>query len=206
MLMLRRFRKDKKGLAAVEFALLLPVMITLFFGMVEVSMSLNARAAVVNVASVTADLVAQKSTVTGSDIKNVFGAASAILFPNAPAGATIEIYSIVDDGSQGAGGKIAWGCKMEKGDPATATATSTTGVPVDADGNPTTGGSMIKAANLDKDGVEQWGGSGSVIIGKITYKYSSPVTKMVIGEQTMISLFYSRPRRVPQIAAPASCS
>ncbi len=65
---------------------------------------------------------------------------------------------------------------------------------------------MIKAANLDANGVEQWGGSGSVIIGKITYQYSSPVTKMVIGEQTMISLFYARPRRVASIAAPASCS
>jgi Flp pilus assembly protein TadG len=206
MLMLDRFHRDNKGLAAVEFALLLPVMITLFFGVVEVSKLLNARAAVVNVASVTADLVAQKSTLTGSDISNVFGAAAAILYPNSPAGATIEIYSIVDDGNKGAGGKVAWGCKMENGDPATAQAIVSNAVPTDENGAATRGGEMIKAANLDKDGVEQWGGSGSVIIGKITYTYSSPATKMVIGERQMISLFYARPRRVAKIAAPPSCS
>lgn len=205
MLMLRRFRKDRKGLAAVEFALLLPVMITLFFGVVEISGLLSARAAVVNVASVTADLVAQKSVITGSDVTDIFGAAKALMFPNATATATIEIYSIVDDGAQGTGGKIAWGCKMTNGDPTTAVATPTTGVPTDEKGDPTIGGTMIKRANLDENGDEQWGGIGSVIIGKITYTYSSPVTKIVIGEKSMGSLFYARPRRVAKIPAPASC-
>ena len=49
--MLGRFRKAKDGLAAVEFALLLPVMITLFFGVVEVSLALMCRADVTNVAA-----------------------------------------------------------------------------------------------------------------------------------------------------------
>ncbi len=162
--------------------------------------------AVVNVASVTADLVAQKSSVTGSDVKNVFGARAPSCSRTRPPDATIEIYSIVDDGSQGAGGKIAWSCKMVNGDPATATATSTSGVPVDADGKPTTGGVDDQGRQSRRRRTEQWGGSGSVIIGKITYAYSSPVTKMVTGEQTMVSLFYAARAGFRQIAAPASCS
>lgn len=200
-MLLIRFRKDKRGLAAVEFALILPLLITLFFGVVEVSLMLNARATVTSVASVTADLVAQRSTLSGSDMTNVFKATSAILYPNSPANATIEVYSIVDNNN--ATGKVAWSCRKIGNNTAT---TGPTTVPKDADGNDTKGGDMIKAANLDANGVAQYGGTGSIIIGKITYSYSSPTSKMVAGNQTMVSLFYTRPRRVAKIAAPASCS
>ena len=39
----RRFRRSEKGLAAVEFALILPVMITMLFGMGELSTAVFAR-------------------------------------------------------------------------------------------------------------------------------------------------------------------
>jgi len=195
---LRRFRKDKKGLAAVEFALLLPVMITLFFGVVEISMMLSCRAAVTNVASVTADLVAQKSSVTASDVSNVFTAASAILYPNSQSNATIEVYSIVDDGAQGPAGKVAWSCKK------IGTGAATTGPTTPPTG--TNGGEMIAASNLDADGKPAYGGSGSVILAKITYTYSSPTTQILTGTQTMTNTFYARPRRVASIPAPTSCS
>lgn len=195
-MMLQRFRKDKKGLAAVEFALILPLLITLFFGVVEISMMLTARATVTSVASVTADLVAQKSTVTASDMTNVFTAASAILYPNSLNNATIEVYSIVDDNN--ATGKVAWSCKK------VGTGAATAGPTTPPSG--TTGGDMIKAGNLDANGTPQYGGSGSVIIGKITYSYSSPTSKIVAGTTSMTNIFYARPRRVASIAAPPSCS
>jgi Flp pilus assembly protein TadG len=194
--MLHRFRKDKKGLAAVEIALILPVLITLFFGVVEVSMLLSARASVTSVASVTADLVAQKSTVTASDITNVFTAATAILYPNSVNNATIEIYSIVDNNN--ATGKVAWSCKKIGSNAAVVGATTPpTG---------STGGDIIKAGNLDANGTPQYGGTGSVIIGKVTYVYSSPTSKLVAGTTSMTNMFYARPRRVAAIAKPATCS
>ena len=195
-MLLIRFRKDKKGLAAVEFALILPLLITLFFGVVEVSMMMSARASVTSVASVTADLVAQKSTLTPSDITNVFTAASAILYPNSVSDATIEIYSITDDNN--ATGKVAWSCKK------VGTNAATTGPSTPPAGS--TGGDVIKAGNLDANGVPQYGGSGSVIIGKITYSYSSPTTKVVTGPTSMTNIFYARPRRVAVIPAPSGCA
>src|SRR5438874_1121978 len=48
---------DKGGAAAVEFAMLLPIMITLFFGVVETSLALLCRADVSVMASTAADLV-----------------------------------------------------------------------------------------------------------------------------------------------------
>lgn len=202
---LRRFRKNKQGLAAVEFALLLPVMIVLFFGVVEVSQLLSARAAVTSAASVTADLVSQKNVITGSDITNVFKAGAAIIYPFPAADAKFEIYSIVDNGT--ASGKVDWSCELT-GDPLVSGNKPTTGsssVPLDANGVVTTGGEMIKASNLDANGVAQYGGTGSVIIGKITYSYKSPSTQVVTGTNTLVNLFYTRPRRVPSIAKPATC-
>ena len=40
---LRRFRRDAKGLAALEFALILPVLITMLFGMGELSLAVFCR-------------------------------------------------------------------------------------------------------------------------------------------------------------------
>jgi Flp pilus assembly protein TadG len=195
-MLMNRFRKDKKGLAAVEFALILPLLITLFFGVVEVSMMLSARASVTSVASVTADLIAQKSTVTASDITNVFTAATAILYPNSVDNATIEIYSIVDNNNTT--GKVAWSCKRIGSNAAvTGATTPPTG---------STGGDIIKAGNLDTNGTPQYGGTGSVIIGRITYTYSSPTSKLVAGTTSMTNMFYARPRRVASIAKPATCS
>lgn len=62
MIRWRQFPNAKGGLAAVEFALLLPVMITLFFGVVEVSLALLCRADVSIMASTAADLIGQEST------------------------------------------------------------------------------------------------------------------------------------------------
>ena len=77
----RGFRNNMSGLAAVEFAMILPLMITLFFGVVEISLALACRANVTNVAAVAADLVAQESVMTTSDVTDVFGAANAMLYP-----------------------------------------------------------------------------------------------------------------------------
>lgn len=193
---LRRFGRDKKGLAAVEFALILPVMITLFFGIVELSMALAARADVTNMASIAADLVAQESSMTSQDMANVFAASSAILYPYSTAPATITVYSIVDNGA--AAGKVDWSCTK------TGNGTATTGPTSPPAG--TTGGDMIAATNLDKNGNPQYGGPGSVILATISYNYASPTTKIITGNIAMSNIFYSKPRRVAQITQPSACS
>jgi Flp pilus assembly protein TadG len=192
----RLFLACKQGLAAVEFALLLPVMIALFFGIVEISDALSARADVVNVASTAADLVAQETTATAADMTNVFDAVGSIIYPYDPSTATITIYSIVDNGAPS--GRVAWSC-IKVGNSA-----ATTGPDTPPDGS--TGGEMIADSNLDSNGNPQYGGTGSVILATISYTYTSPTTQVITGPITMANSFYSKPRRVSQVAAPASCS
>lgn len=179
--LLERFRKAKDGLAAVEFALLLPVMITLFFGVVEVSLALACRADVTNVASTAADLVAQESSMTTSDMSNVWSALSAILYPYDTSVAQIKVSSINYDTTTQSltSGKVAWSCGKN-------TTARTTGTTV-------TLPSGLMTAN------------GSVIMSEITYIYTSPTTKIITGPKTMTNTFYTKPRRVAQISAPSSC-
>ena len=99
--------KDKGGLAAVEFAFVLPVMLTFFLGLIEAGQALGCRADVTNMASIGADLIAQESQVNNADMSNVFSALNEMLYPYDTSKATITVYSIVDNGTSGTG-KVAW--------------------------------------------------------------------------------------------------
>ncbi len=68
---LRRLLRDERGVSAVEFAMLLPLMITLYLGGVEVSQGIAVDRKVTLVARSLGDLVAQSTTVTNSDMTNI---------------------------------------------------------------------------------------------------------------------------------------
>ena len=44
--------------------------------------------------------------------------------------------------------------------------------------------------------------NGSVIMAEIAYNYASPTTKVITGPINMTNNFYTKPRRIAQIAAP----
>ncbi|HVW72381.1 MAG TPA: TadE/TadG family type IV pilus assembly protein [Rhizomicrobium sp.] len=201
-MILRLFRKAQDGMAAVEFALLLPVMITLFFGTVEISMALLCRADVSIMVSTASDLVAQESTVQTSDISNVYAAATTILYPyyNPSSSAcsqtpappqctppTIRITSINYNSATGSttSGKVAWTCTQA----GSGTLTPATRSPADIVTLP----QAIMPAN------------GSVIMAEVAYKYSSPTMQMITGPLNMTNVWYTKPRRVMQISGPSAC-
>jgi len=164
-----RFPDARGGLAAVEFALIAPVMLVTFFGLLELSMALSCNTRVNNMASTAADLVAQETAVSSSDTANVFGAATAILYPYATSGAKLVVSSLVDDGHGGA--KVAWSDAQN--------------------GAPRTAGSSVSVPS----GLIVSGSGGSVILAEITYAYTSPTLMVLSGPVTMKASFYSKPRR-----------
>ena len=178
--MLRRLLKREDGLAAVEFAFVLPVMLSFFMGLIEVSQALACRANVTNLASTGADLIAQESSVTGADMTNVFNALSAMLFPYSTTGAHITITSIVDNNTSTTG-KVAWSC---------------------------TQGGTARAVNsivTIPTGLITAGGGGSVILTEVSYSYSSAISTYFVGNVTMTNSFYAKPRLVSKISLVA-CS
>ncbi len=83
MAWLRRFKRAQGGLAIAEFALTLPVLITLFYGTIEISRYLLIIQKVEKLSHAVADLSAQSAVATRSSLDQVMVAASDIMNPYA---------------------------------------------------------------------------------------------------------------------------
>ncbi|HVV64451.1 MAG TPA: TadE/TadG family type IV pilus assembly protein [Rhizomicrobium sp.] len=168
---LKIFSRARGGMAAAEFALILPVMLVLVFGAIEVTSALICKADVSQTASTASDLIAQEIDVSDADMTNVQNALTSLVYPFSTTNLHIVITSVVDDGNGGA--TVAWSDAYQ------ATA-RTEGTPVTVPtGLITTG--------------------GSVIMAEVTYNYTTPSNYLINMPITMTDVFYSHPRRVPQI-------
>jgi len=189
---LRVFRREERGLAAVEFALILPVMITMFFGMAELSLAIFARTDTGQVASTVSDLVAQKSSLASADVTTVYNAANTLLYPyypnmdsNPP---SIRISSVIYDtvGKSTSVGKVAWSC-VQAGNAAF----------------PSTGDKAVRSTNSSFDLKKNLLSSGSsVIVAEVPYTYKSTSLKYVVPQFVMSDQFITKPRRVAVIPVP----
>ncbi len=103
-----RFVRDKRGLAAVEFAFIVPLMLTLMFGTIEVSSGVAIDRKVTLTARSLSDLVSQGTQVTSSDLQNFFGLGSAIMtpYPVTPGTMTQKVSAVTINASKTA--KVAW--------------------------------------------------------------------------------------------------
>jgi Flp pilus assembly protein TadG len=87
--------EDRRGIAATEFAFIVPIMLVLFFGTVEISSGVAVDRKVTLMARTLADLTSQTLSVANSDLTNFFELSTAIMTPysGTPAQATIsELY------------------------------------------------------------------------------------------------------------------
>ncbi len=73
--------KDCSGIAATEFAVIVPIMLVMFFGMVEFSSGVAVDRKVTLVARTLSDLTSQSISVTDTDLSNFFAASAGILTP-----------------------------------------------------------------------------------------------------------------------------
>ncbi len=86
---------DCRGIAATEFAVIVPIMLVMFFGTVEFSSGVAVDRKVTLMARTLSDLTSQSITVGDTDMTNFFAASTAIMTPysSTPVKATIsELY------------------------------------------------------------------------------------------------------------------
>jgi len=76
-------------MSAVEFALILPLMLMLYVGGIELSQAISADRKTALISRAVADLVAQVPTVTDTDMGNIFDAATEVAMPF-PASTTVN--------------------------------------------------------------------------------------------------------------------
>jgi Flp pilus assembly protein TadG len=91
----REFLADGRGLAATEFAVVVPLMLVMFFGTVEFSSAVAIDRKVTLMARTLSDLTSQSTSVADTDMTNFFAASTGILTPydTTPVSSTItELY------------------------------------------------------------------------------------------------------------------
>src|SRR5438105_4738078 len=103
-----RLGSDQRGVSAVEFAMLLPLMITLYLGAVEVSQGIGIDRKVSLTSRTVADLAAQVTSIASSDMGNILGASSAVVAPYDPAKLKVTVSQIAIDNNGNA--TITWSC------------------------------------------------------------------------------------------------
>jgi Flp pilus assembly protein TadG len=103
---LSEFAKDTRGMSAVEFAMLLPLMLTLYLGGVEVSQGISIDRKVTLTARTVADLVAQVSSIDTAGVNAALGAATAVMapYPDTNAKVTVSLVKIDANGNA----KVCW--------------------------------------------------------------------------------------------------
>jgi hypothetical protein len=94
---LRKFFTDIRGVGAVEFALVVPFMIVVWMGTVELA-TLELVSRKVSVAAQTvADLVAQENRVTTAKLDNIIGVGRQIISPFSVDNMSVQIISVEAD-------------------------------------------------------------------------------------------------------------
>ncbi|HEY0218929.1 MAG TPA: TadE/TadG family type IV pilus assembly protein [Afipia sp.] len=105
--LLTRFRRDARGLAATEFAIILPMIVMMFFGMIEVSTGVAVDRKVTMLTRTLSDLVSQAAQVNNSDIANAFAVGAAIMTPYSSTPIKAKITQLYID-PKGKTAKVVW--------------------------------------------------------------------------------------------------
>jgi Flp pilus assembly protein TadG len=87
--------RDRRGVMAIEFAVIAPVMLVMLFGTVELSSGIAVDRKVTLMARTLSDLTSQNLSVTDTQLTNFFNASTGIMWPYAstPTKSTItELY------------------------------------------------------------------------------------------------------------------
>ena len=174
---LRRFARDRDAVSAMEFAIILPVMLLLYIGGVELGDGLQIQFKVTETARTITDLASQYIIIQSSDMSNILAAASSVVAPYSTSNMTMTVSEVATN-SQGQG-TITWSCSLN-GTPHTIAATVTL---------PT---------NLQTPNI-------SLIWGEVTYPYTPPMGYVVTGPINLYQSNYFYPRLVNSITLPQGC-
>jgi Flp pilus assembly protein TadG len=165
-------RRDQKGVSAVEFAMILPLMLTLYLGAVELSQGVAIHRKVTLTARTVADLASQVTSINNADMTNMLTAASAVVSPF-PAGQLKVTVSAVTIDANGIA-KVTWSDTLNGTQRAV---NSTVSLPA-----------ALNVAN------------SQLIWSEVNYDYVPTIGYVVTGPLNLFDQIYMRPRLSETIA------
>lgn len=96
---LARFGRERRGVSAVEFALVAPVMVGLYLGCVELSDGIAIDRKVSLTAAALANLTSESTALSSNDMTNIFSAATAIIQPYSASNMKMTVSCLSVDSS-----------------------------------------------------------------------------------------------------------
>lgn len=170
-----RLAGDRSGVSAVEFAMILPIMVSLYLGGNEIGTGLTISRKVAHVSSSLSDLVAQSKTITDTDMTNILDAAAAVITPYSQANLTLRLSLIKVDAAGTA--TVMW--SDARNTTALAAGSVVTTVPAE-----------VKTANT------------YLIAGEVHYDYLPTIGYVMTGHFDLHDTFYLRPRLSSDVKRP----
>lgn len=92
---LRRYRENETGIAAIEFAIIAPIMIGMYFGLAEVASAISVDRRISHGANVAGDLVTQLPMVDSDEMAEIVAAAIRVMEVPNPDSIHIQIESFI---------------------------------------------------------------------------------------------------------------
>ena len=168
--LIRRFAGDNRGVSAIEFAMLAPILIAFYMGMTEFCQGFMAQKRMGHVSAMVADLVAQEDKVPAATIDDIFMIGELIMKPFPTSSLEQRVSSVT---LTGGAPTVDWsrGVGMEPRDPAS-------------------------TMTLPDDLVEE---GQSVIVAEVTYDYDSAADYLMPGLTRFSHTYYLRPRTADKI-------
>lgn len=170
---LSRFWRDRRGVSAVEFALIAPVLIIFYFGMAEMTQAMLAQRRLSHLTASIGDIVARDQQLTDARVADLFSVGNVLMSPFPTSTLRLCLVSIVSD----ANGKdvVAWS------DPSNA--------PVDCPARNDVLDIPVSVLPAGK----------SVIMSKASYEYNSVFKFMIPQALTFRRTYYLKPRLSEQV-------
>lgn len=98
---LHRFGGDRGGVSAVEFALILPFMLTAYLGSVELGDGLAVQFRTTQAARTVADLTSQYVTIDAATMNQILGAATTVMAPYSANNMTVTVSEVTTTDANG---------------------------------------------------------------------------------------------------------